>query len=211
MARGKFITLEGGEGAGKSTQCTALAAVLRDRGLEVLETREPGGSPGAEEIRELLVHGSAGRWDAQTEALLVFAARRDHFVTRIEPTLSRGAWVICDRFADSTYAYQGYGRELPLEPLRALYRFTIGERQPDLTLLFDLPVEIGLARAAGRRGAAERFESLTSVFHERVRQGFLAMAAAEPQRFAHIDATQPLEDVTLEVRRSVAARLGVPL
>lgn len=211
MARGKFITLEGGEGAGKSTQCRALAAALRSTGLEVLETREPGGSPGAEEIRELLVHGATGRWDAQTEALLVFAARRDHVVTRIEPALAQGAWVICDRFADSTYAYQGYGRELPLEPLRALYRFAVGEQQPDLTLLFDLPVELGLARAAGRRAAAERFESLTHSFHERVRQGFLAMAAAEPLRFARIDAAQPVEAVTLQVRQSVAARLGVSL
>ncbi|WP_366552531.1 dTMP kinase [Aquibaculum sediminis] len=211
MTRGKFITLEGGEGAGKSTHCRALAAALRSAGLEVLETREPGGSPGAEEIRELLVHGAAGRWDAQTEALLVFAARRDHFVTRIEPALAQGAWVICDRFADSTYAYQGYGRELPLEPLRALYRFTVGEKQPDLTLLFDLPVELGLARAAGRHGAAERFEGLTHAFHERVRQGFLAMAAAEPLRFARIDATQPVEAVTLQVRQSVGTRLGVSL
>lgn len=210
MARGRFITLEGGEGAGKSTQRAALAEALRGAGLEVVETREPGGSPGAEEIRTLLVHGEAGRWDAETEALLVFAARRDHLRRCIRPALEAGSWVVCDRFADSTYAYQGYGRGLELAALRGLYDFAVGDLRPDLTLLFDLPVAAGLARAAGRSGAAERFETLGTAFHERVRAGFLEMAAAEPGRFAVIDATQPAEAVTGAVLEALRARLGVP-
>ena len=210
MSRGRFITLEGGEGAGKSTQRAALAAALRAAGLTVEETREPGGSPGAEEIRDLLVHGEAGRWDAETEALLVFAARRDHLARRIRPALEAGAWVVCDRFADSTYAYQGYGRGLDLAALRALYAFAVGDLRPDLTLLFDLPVEAGLARAVGRAGAAERFEGLDRGFHERVRRGFLEMAAAEPERFAVIDATQPPEAVTAAMLAVLRRRLKVP-
>lgn len=211
MRRGAFITLEGGEGAGKSTQRTALAAALRAAGLAVEESREPGGSPGAEEIRELLVHGAAGRWDAETEALLVFAARRDHLRQRILPALAAGRWVVCDRFADSTYAYQGYGRGLALPALRALYDFTAGDLRPDLTLLFDLPVELGLQRAAGRKGAAERFEGLERAFHERVRAGFLEMAAAEPERFVVLDATQPPEAVTQAMLAAMRERLGAPL
>lgn len=209
MARGRFITLEGGEGAGKSTQRAALAEALRGAGLEVVETREPGGSPGAEEIRSLLVHGEAGRWDAETEALLVFAARRDHLRQCIRPALEAGHWVVCDRFADSTYAYQGYGRGLELAALRRLYDFAVGDLRPDLTLLFDLPVAAGLARAAGRSGAAERFEALGSAFHERVRAGFLEMAAAEPERFAVIDALQPPAAVTEAMLAALRARLGL--
>lgn len=210
MSRGKFITLEGGEGAGKSTQRAALAEVLRAAGLAVEETREPGGSAGAEEIRALLVEGAAGRWDAETEALLVFAARRDHLERRIRPALAAGHWVVCDRFADSTYAYQGYGRGLELAALRRLQAFAAGALEPDLTLLFDLPVELGLARAAGRAGTAERFEALGRDFHARVRAGFLELAAAEPARFAVIDATQAPEVVTAQMLAVLRERLDLP-
>jgi len=210
MMRGCFITLEGGEGAGKSTQRAAIASVLRQAGLKVLETREPGGSPGAEEIRELIVRGDPGRWDAQTEALLVFAARRDHLQRLILPALEQGHWVVCDRFADSTYAYQGYGRGLNLESLRSLYHFCAGELVPHLTLLLDLPAEAGLARAADR-GGAERFEALDLAFHHRVRRGFLLMAAEEPERFTIIDASQPQAEVTKVVIDRVKKKFGLSL
>jgi len=169
MMRGKFITLEGGEGAGKTTQRALLASALGRAGHKVVETREPGGSPGAEEVRALLVQGEPGRWDAHTEALLVLAARRDHVRRHILPALEAGVWVICDRFVDSTYAYQGYGRGLDLQELQALHRFAVGDLIPDLTLLFDLPVEVGLGRAADR-GRPERFEALDLEFHRRVRK-----------------------------------------
>ncbi|NIQ96157.1 MAG: dTMP kinase, partial [Desulfuromonadales bacterium] len=137
---GLFITLEGGEGGGKSTQARLLAEFLELRGEEVVLTREPGGSPGAEQIRSLLVDGETHRWDATTEALLHFAARRDHLVKTVIPALDRGAWVVCDRFADSTMAYQGYGHGLPKEALAVLYDFAVGTIKPDLTLVLDLPV-----------------------------------------------------------------------
>lgn len=208
MNRGRFITLEGGEGAGKTTQRAALASALRQAGLKVVETREPGGSPGAEEIRELLVQGEAGRWDAQAEALLVCAARRDHVQRLISPALQRGEWVLCDRFIDSTYAYQGYGHGLDLEQLRSLNRFAIGDLKPDLTLLFDLPVEAGLARAA-ERGKAQRFETLELEFHQRVRRGFMLMAAQEPKRFAMLDASQRPDEVTAAMLKVLGERLGI--
>src|SRR5690625_106107 len=210
MMRGKFITLEGGEGAGKTTQRALLASALWRAGHKVVETREPGGSPGAEEVRALLVQGEPGRWDAHTEALLVLAARRDHVRRHILPALEAGVWVICDRFVDSTYAYQGYGRGLDLQELQALHRFAVGDLIPDLTLLFDLPVEVGLGRAADR-GRPERFEALDLEFHRRVRKGFLLMAAQEPKRFALIDASPDAEEVHGEVRDALVQRLGVTL
>ncbi len=151
MARGRFITIEGGEGAGKSTQAPLLVAALERAGIAALATREPGGSPGAEAIRRLLLEGDGERWDAAGEALLLVAARRDHVARLIEPALARGVWVVCDRFADSTLAYQGYGRGLTPADMAALHRFALGDFAPDLTLILDLPVEIGLARAALRR------------------------------------------------------------
>lgn len=210
MMRGRFITLEGGEGAGKSTQRAAIASALRRSGRQVVETREPGGSPGAEEIRDLFVQGEPGRWDRETEALLVFAARRDHLQRLIRPALEQGQWVICDRFADSTYAYQGHGHGVDLESLRSLYHFIAGDLAPDLTLLLDLPAEAGLARAA-ERGSAQRFEALDLTFHQRVRQGFLLMAAQEPERFALLDASQPPAEVTEAIVRVLEERLGLSL
>jgi len=207
-APGRFITLEGGEGAGKSTQIERLAAWLRTRGRDVVTTREPGGAPGAEMIRTLLVEGPAERWDGTTEALLHFAARRDHLRATVWPALGRGAWVVSDRFADSTRAYQGFGHGLDLESLDRLYEVAVDGFRPDLTVILDLPVETGLARAASRRGAETRYESLPRDFHERVRRGFLEIARAEPGRCAIVDASQDIDDIAQAVARLVAERLG---
>jgi dTMP kinase len=207
-AAGRFITLEGGEGAGKSTQIARLVDWLRSRGREVMATREPGGSPGAETIRSLLVEGPAERWDGTTEALLHYAARRDHLRSTVWPALRRGAWVISDRFADSTRAYQGYGHGLDLAALARLHDVAVGGFRPDLTLILDLPIDTGLARAAARRGTETRYESLPRDFHERVHEGFLKIAQAEPGRCAVIDASGDIETVAAAIARVVAERLG---
>jgi len=210
--RGCFITLEGGEGTGKSTQAQRLSAWLRERGLSVVATREPGGSPGAESIRELLVTGEAGRWDALTETLLHFAARRDHLVKTIQPALARGDWVVSDRFADSTMAYQGFGHGLGRDPVETLSRLVLDGVKPDLTLILDLPVAEGLARAGARfahDGSDEhRYESMDTAFHERLRQGFHAIAADEPDRCILIEASGSIEDIAAAVRKAVEERLG---
>ncbi|MHA6193769.1 dTMP kinase [Pseudomonas wadenswilerensis] len=191
---GLFITLEGPEGAGKSTNRDYLAGLLRDRGLDVLLTREPGGTPLAERIRELLLAPSEERMDADTELLLVFAARAQHLAEVIRPALARGAVVLCDRFTDATYAYQGGGRGLSVERIATLERFVQDGLQPDLTLLFDLPVEVGLSRAAAR-GRLDRFEQEGQAFFEAVRQAYLQRAEADPQRYRLLDAAQPLAAV----------------
>jgi dTMP kinase len=209
VARGRFITLEGGEGAGKSTQLKRLAARLQAEGREVVATREPGGSPGAESIRELVLKGAADRWSPVTETLLMYAARRDHIERVIAPALERGAWVVCDRFADSTRAYQGAAGGTDPELISALERHILGEVRPDLTLVFDLPVEEGLARAHARAGAEMRFESKGSAFHERLRAGFLEIARTEPERCAIIDATATMDAVEAAVWAAVQARLAV--
>lgn len=212
-ARGRFITLEGGEGAGKSTQQRRLAAWLRAGGLEVVETREPGGSPGAEEIRRLLVTGDAGRWDPMTEALLIFAARRDHLRQTIEPALARGAWVVCDRFVDSTMAYQGYAQGLGRAAVETLYKLVVGDLKPDLTLVLDIPIEEGLQRAQARNGAAahgeDRYEQMDLGFHERLRAGFRDIVAREPGRCVLIDAAGDADAVAARVAAAVSERLGV--
>ena len=205
---GRFITLEGGEGAGKSTQIARLKGWLESRGRPVVATREPGGSPGGEAIRKLLVEGSAERWDGTTEALLHFAARRDHLRATVWPALKKGAWVLSDRFADSTRAYQGYGHGLDLAMLDRLYEAAVGAFRPDLTLVLDLPVETGLARAAERRGSETRYESLPRDFHERVRKGFLEIAKREPKRCAVIDATKDIDTIAAAITRVVTDRLG---
>lgn len=208
-ARGRLITIEGGEGAGKSTQVELLVAALVRAGIAVERTREPGGSAGAEAIRRMLLDGSTERWDAVGEALLFHAARRDHVTRLIAPALERGIWVVCDRFADSTLAYQGYGRGLPLADLAALHRFSLGDFAPDLTLILDLPVAEGLARVARRSGDADRFERLDAAFHERLRQGFRAIAADNPARCVVIDAEGDQGSVHRAVYAAVAARLGL--
>ncbi len=180
-------------------------------GIPARRTREPGGSPGAEAIRELLLGGANDRWDAWSEVFLFCAARRDHVTTIIEPALARGEWVVCDRFADSTLAYQGYGRGLPLTDLAALQRLTLGNLAPDLTLILDLPVDAGFARIAARPGGADRFERLDREFHEKLRQGFLEIAAREPRRCVVIDASGNAETVHRAVLAAINTRLGVSL
>ncbi|MBR9970574.1 dTMP kinase [Magnetospirillum sulfuroxidans] len=210
MAEGRFITFEGGEGAGKSTQVRLLAKALGDLGREVVLTREPGGADGAEAIRALLVNGAVDRWDAHTEALLHSAARRDHLVKTVWPALGRGAWVLCDRFADSTLAYQGYGHGLDHQLIATLAEVAMGAFRPDLTLILDLPVEEGLHRAGGRGGGEDRYERMGVDFHQRLRHGFLTIAANEPQRCAVIDADQPVPTVHENIVSVLSRRLGLP-
>jgi dTMP kinase len=208
---GRFITFEGGEGAGKSTHVRLLAEALRAAGLSVVETREPGGSPGAEEIRELLVHGAVARWDPVSEALLHFAARRDHVARVIAPALAAGDWVLSDRFADSTMAYQGYGHRLGREVIEQLYALAVGDLAPELTVILDLPVEDGLARAGSRNSGGTRYENMDRAFHDRLRKGFLAIAEREPKRCVVIDGSESVEAVHRAVKEAVRDRLGVTL
>ncbi|HEV2365957.1 MAG TPA: dTMP kinase [Caulobacteraceae bacterium] len=209
MARGAFITFEGGEGTGKSTHAARLAERLRAIGRDVVLTREPGGSPGAEAIRRLLVEGPAERWSAVSETLLLYAARRDHIERLIAPALSAGKTVICDRFADSTRAYQGAAGGAPAALIQALEDQTLGGLRPDLTLILDLPVAIGLGRAGARASGEGRFESKGANFHERLRAAFLELGAAEPERCRLIDADASLESVAARVWEAAAERLGV--
>ncbi|UTP37753.1 dTMP kinase [Phenylobacterium sp. LH3H17] len=213
MARGRFITFEGGEGAGKSTQVRRLVERLRVAGHDVVATREPGGSTGAEAIRDLVLKGSADRWSPVTETLLMYAARRDHIERAIAPALERGAWVVCDRFFDSTRAYQGGAGGVAPGLIAALENHVVADVRPDLTLIFDLPVAVGLARAethAAAAGHAEtRFESKGAAFHERLRAAFQAIAAAEPDRCALIDAADTIEGVEAQVWAAVADRLAI--
>ncbi|MSO92710.1 MAG: dTMP kinase [Rhodospirillales bacterium] len=211
MARGKFITLEGGEGAGKSTHLAALAPRLRAAGLEVVVTREPGGTPGAEEIRRLLVEGPVARWEPETEALLHYAARMEHVAKVIRPALAAGRWVISDRFADSTLAYQGYGHGLDRAWIARLDALMLGGFRPDLTVILDLPVKTGLARAAARRKGGNRYEQMARVFHARVRKGFRAIARREPKRCVLIDASRDLDAVRRAIFNAVAHRLRIDL
>ncbi|MFN3522890.1 MAG: dTMP kinase [Phenylobacterium sp.] len=205
MARGRFITFEGGEGAGKSTQLRLLVDRLKAEGHEVVATREPGGSPGAEAIRNLLVNGAADRWSPVTETLLMYAARRDHIERVIRPALERGAWVVCDRFADSTRAYQGAAGGTNAVLIAALEDHVLEGVRPDLTLILDLPVAVGLQRAGARAGGETRFESKGAAFHERLRQAFLAIARAEPDRCVVIDAAADLDTVSAAIQAAVGA------
>ncbi|HYD98610.1 MAG TPA: dTMP kinase [Alphaproteobacteria bacterium] len=219
--RGRFITVEGGDGAGKTTQVRLLAEDLRALGLRVMLTREPGGTPGAERIRELLVRGPVEGWDPVTEALLHFAARRDHLVRSVWPVLDRGDWVISDRFADSTMAYQGYGQGLERQAIDRLYGIAVGHFKPDLTLILDVPAEKALDRARARQGDAaalgtqaageDRYERLDQSFHERLRQGFLNIARIDPKRCAVVDAQGDVATVRSRIRAVVAQRLGLAL
>jgi dTMP kinase len=209
VARGRFITFEGGEGAGKSTQLKRLALRLEAGGREVVATREPGGSPGAEHIRALVLNGSADRWSPVTETLLMYASRRDHVERVIRPALERGAWVVCDRFADSTRAYQGAAGGTDPAFIAALETYVLEGTRPDLTLIFDLPTEVGLQRAHARAGAEMRFESKGLAFHERLRAAFLEIARIEPERCAVIDATGSLDEVETAVWAAVEARLAI--
>ena len=195
---GLFITLEGPEGAGKSTNREYLAERLRAEGIDVVLTREPGGTPLAERIRELLLAPSDEAMCADTELLLVFAARAQHLAQVIRPALARGAVVLCDRFTDATYAYQGGGRGLSQERIATLETFVQGELRPDLTLVFDLPVEVGLARASAR-GRLDRFEPEGRTFFDAVRTTYLKRAEAQPERYRMVDAAQTLEQVQVQL------------
>jgi dTMP kinase len=208
VAQGCFITLEGGEGAGKSTQTRRLAERLAARGHAVTVTREPGGSPGAESIRDLLVTGDVDRWSPVTETLLMYAARRDHIERTIAPALAAGGWVVSDRFADSTRAYQGAGGGAAASLIQTLERYVLGETRPDVTLILDLPVDVGLARTMARRHAETRFEAKGPAFHKRLREGFLAIARVEADRCALIDASQDVDAVEAAIWAVVEARLA---
>lgn len=208
--RGRFITLEGGEGAGKTTLIAALAGWLRGRGIDTVVTREPGGTPGAEQLRDILLNGATDRWSPVTEALLMYAARVDHVERLIEPALARGAWVISDRFADSTTAYQGTAGGVPVERIRLLHKAALGEFSPDLTLILDIDPQTGLQRTLDRGEAATRFERLGADFYDRLRQAFLDIAAAEPQRCSIVDASLPAEAVAAAAIEVIETRLGIP-
>ncbi|HAX91415.1 MAG TPA: dTMP kinase [Rhodospirillaceae bacterium] len=199
MGRGRFITLEGGEGAGKSTQAAQIVAYLTQRGIKAIATREVGGAPGAEDIRSLWLSKHQGFWDPLTEVLLIMAARREHLTKTILPALEAGVWVISDRFVDSTRAYQGIGLGLGVEVIDALYHHVAGDFWPDLTLVLDLPVEAGLSRMTARSGAADRYEQQDVAFHETLRAAFLQLAAQEPQRIAIIDAVKAPGDVSTQI------------
>jgi len=203
MTRGLFITFEGGEGTGKSTQVARLVDRLRLTGLDVVRTREPGGSPGGEAIRDLVVSGQSDRWSARTELLLMFAARSDHLERTIRPALKAGQWVVCDRFADSSRAYQGSAGGAALELVEALDRHVVGDDQPDLTLVFDLPAEVGLERAMARAQDETRFESKGLAFHQRLRAGFADTARDHPDRCRLIDATGSIDAVATRVWAAV--------
>ena len=207
--RGKFITFEGGEGSGKSTHAATLAARLKSLGLDFVLTREPGGSAGAEIIRHILLSGIAKPLGAETETMLFAAARDDHVHATILPALEAGKWVICDRFIDSTRVYQGALGKVDMKLIRGLERVTVGTAMPDLTIIIDVPANIGLARAKTRRGAgpADRFEAETVEYHEELRNAFLALAAREPERCVVIDGRPPRDVVAERIWAAVEERL----
>jgi dTMP kinase len=195
-----FITFEGGEGCGKTTQSKLLFEALASNGIEVVHTREPGGTPGAEILRKLLVEGGIDKWDSKTELLLHYAARREHTENLIKPALNIGKTVICDRFLDSTIAYQGYAQGIELSEIRTLHELIIGNLCPDITFILDLDVILGLGRAKGRGAESNnRYENMDITLHQRVRQGFLEIASADPARCVIIDATLPIEEVHFKI------------
>ena len=207
VPRGLFLTFEGIDGSGKSTQARLLAEYLRDRGHDVVLTREPGGSPGAEEIRRLVLEGDPDRWSAETEILLFTAARRDHLERTIQPALAAGKVVICDRFADSTRMYQGLSRGDLRPVVDQLHSLMIG-REPDLTLLIDMDPETGLGRAKGRQGTEERFEDFGLDLQQKMRAGFLELSREYVDRYRVIDGNRPLEAVATDVQALVDAALA---
>ena len=208
---GRFITFEGGEGGGKTTQIQYLGKALQDVGIDVVSTREPGGTLAAEEIRQLLVAGSPNRWLPKTELLLHCSARVEHINYVIEPALRSGRWVISDRFHDSTAAYQGYGLGLGLELVDTLHNLLHGNFRPDLTLILDAPIELGLQRTKRRKGSDDRYEQMDITFHERLRSGFLDIAKKEPSRCVVIDASKDEEAVFKQVKDAINNRLALAL
>jgi dTMP kinase len=215
VARGKFITFEGGEGGGKSTQVKRLIAALEGAGVRVMATREPGGAPASEDIRELLVSGAVDRWTPMAEVLLNYAAREIHVVKTIMPALDQGIWVISDRFSDSTMAYQGYGGGIDRDRIESIHKAVLNDFMPDLTVILDLPVEEGLARAGKRLADAasieDRFERMGRDFHNRLRDGFLAIANDDPARCRVINASDNEDTVFSSVTEAVDEVLGVSI
>ncbi len=208
--RGRFITFEGGEGGGKSTQSKLLLPWLSERGVHAVATREPGGSPGAERIRELLVTGDASRWTPMTEVLLHYAARQEHIHRVIKPALTAGRWVICDRFFDLTTAYQGYGHGVALDFIETLRNRIVGaEHRPDLTLILDLPADEGIRRSQSRANTERRYELMPIEFHQQLRQGFQAIAGQEPERCRIIDALQGIDKVQNQIRTVISERFDL--
>jgi len=201
-----FITFEGGEGSGKSTQLRRFLEFLHRQGIDAISTREPGGIEGAEEIRRLLVEGAPGRWDGLTETFLHMAARREHLAKLILPALAEGKWVLSDRFADSTMAYQGYGHGVDTDLIGNLYRMVGGDLQPDLTLILDLDVGEGLARAAQRNDGEDRYENMDQAFHERLRLGFKTIAEVNPGRCKLIDASGNVVEVGARIIAAAKVR-----
>lgn len=211
MRKGRFISFEGGEGCGKSTQARLLAETLNKAGIETISTREPGGEEGAESIRELLVKGKPERWDPVAETLLFLASRTQHTERVIKPALARGAWVVSDRFHDSSRVYQGVGKNVSDAYYRQLHAAVLGNFLPDLTFLLDIPPETGLFRAHGRRDGETRFESMKLDFHRRVRAGFLTIAESEPSRFHIIDAEADVPYIQQAILKDMNARFGLNL
>lgn len=209
MFTGKFITFEGGEGTGKSTQVTLLAGALRGAGVDVVTTREPGGAPGSEQIRDLLVNGEVNRWTPMGEALLNYAARAEHLNKTVYPALRAGKWVISDRFADSTMAYQGFGHGVDQQALNKLNSAVLGDFKPDLTIIFDLDLQTGLKRAGARGQGEDRYEKMGHDFHQRLRHGFLQIARQEPERCVVIDAAPSVDQVAAAIRSATGQRLAV--
>ncbi len=210
MTPARFVTVEGIEGVGKSTQVARISKALSERGIDHIVTREPGGTPLAESIRDLVLKRGAEVPPAAAELLLMFAARSVHLENLIEPTLRAGRWVLCDRFTDATYAYQGAGRGLAEASIRHLEEMVQGARRPDLTILLDAPVAVALARASKRNaGAGDRFEREREEFFERVREAYLARAAAEPQRMVIVDAGQPAEQVSARILELLESRFWI--
>ena len=202
MSAGRFISSEGGEGVGKSTSVAYIEEYLQASGVELISTREPGGTKLAEDLRSLLLNHHAERVDPFTELLMMFAARRQHITEVIQPALAAGKWVLCDRFTDASYAYQGYGRNLPLAFIDSLAQWVHGETNPDMTLLLDVDIEVGMQRAR-QRNRLDRIESENMAFFEAVRQGYLTRAKAEPKRFQIIDASQDIAAVQTQIRQAL--------
>jgi dTMP kinase len=208
--KGSMIVLDGMDGAGKGVQTQRLVAALRGAGFDVVATREPGGAPGAEAIRRLLVEGAPERWDAITELLLMYAARRDHLIDTVWPALERGAWVVSDRFSDASLAFQGIAGSAGRENVRRIHEVAVGDFKPDLTLTLDLEPGIALARAAARGGGEDRFERKGMAYHARVRAAFQEIALGDPDGHVMVDAGQDMDQVTRAVLTAVQERLKIP-
>ena len=209
-SKGRFITLEGGEGTGKSTQAARLVEALKSAGIDAIQTREPGGAPGAEDIRALLVRGDVNRWEPLSEVILNYAARFEHLQKTILPALAVGTWVVSDRFADSTLAYQGYGHGVDRAQIEAIHHAVVGDFSPDLTLVLDLPAKEGLSRAThGDDGGENRYENMDAAFHERLNEGFRTIAADNKDRCVVIEGAGDMEAVHGRIMDVVTARLGL--